>query len=54
MPYLADQSFPEPIMREEDVLGVVERLAQRLKLALERQGEGAREIALTLPIVLTE
>jgi protein ImuB len=27
---------------------VVERLAQRLKLALERQGEGAREIALTL------
>jgi len=47
-PYLADQSFPEPIMREEDVLGVVERLAKRLKLALERQGEGAREIALTL------
>jgi protein ImuB len=47
-PYVADQSFAEPIMREEDVLGVVERLAQRLKLALERQGEGAREVALTL------
>jgi len=47
-PYLADQPFPEPIAREEDVLGVVERLAQRLKLALERQGEGARAIELTL------
>jgi protein ImuB len=47
-PYVADQSFPEPIVREEDVLGIVERLALRLKLALERQGEGAREIALTL------
>ena len=47
-PYLADQSFPEPIAREEDVLGVAERLAARLKLALERQGEGARTLALTL------
>lgn len=47
-PYLADQPFPEPIAHEENVLGVVERLARRLKLALERQGEGAREIALTL------
>jgi protein ImuB len=47
-PYVADQPFPEPIAREEDVLGVIERLAARLKLALERQGEGARMFALTL------
>jgi protein ImuB len=47
-PYLADQPFPEPIAREEDVLATVERLAQRLKRALERQGEGARVLALTL------
>lgn len=47
-PYVADQPFAEPIAREEDVLATVERLAKRLKLTLERQGEGAREIALTL------
>ncbi|MPZ57928.1 MAG: DNA polymerase Y family protein [Rhizobiales bacterium] len=46
--YVADQPFPEPIAREEDVLAVVERLAKRLKLALERQGEGARALTLTL------
>jgi protein ImuB len=47
-PYVADQPFPEPVAREEDVLATVERLAKRLKLALERQGEGARAFALTL------
>jgi protein ImuB len=47
-PYLADQPFPDPIAREEDVLAVAERLAARLKLALERRGEGARVIELTL------
>jgi protein ImuB len=47
-PYLADQPFPEPIAREEVVLATVERLAKRLKRALERQGEGARVLALTL------
>jgi protein ImuB len=47
-PYVADQPFPEPIAREEDVLATVERLARRLRLALERQGEGARAIELTL------
>jgi len=47
-PYLADQRFAEPISREEDVLAIVERLAGRLKLTLERQGDGARRIELTL------
>jgi protein ImuB len=46
--YLAEQRFPEPIAREEDVLAVTERLAGRLKLALERRGDGARRIELTL------
>ncbi|HEV2631300.1 MAG TPA: DNA polymerase Y family protein [Pseudolabrys sp.] len=47
-PYIAEQRFPEPIAREEDVLAVTERLAQRLKTALERRGDGARRIELTL------
>jgi protein ImuB len=47
-PYVAEQRFPEPIAREEDVLAVAERLAQQLKLALERRGDGARRIELTL------
>jgi protein ImuB len=47
-PYVAEQRFPEPIARDEDVLGTVERLAARLKFALERRGDGARRIELTL------
>jgi len=47
-PYVAEQRFAEPIAREEDVLGTVERLAGRLKIALERRGDGARRIELTL------
>ena len=47
-PYVAEQRFAEPIAREEDVLGTVERLAGRLKVALERRGDGARRIELTL------
>lgn len=47
-PYVAEQRFPEPIAREEDVLTVTERLAARLKTALERRGDGARRIELTL------
>jgi len=46
--YLADQRFAEPISREDDVLAIVERLAGRLKATLERQGDGARRIELTL------
>ena len=47
-PYVAEQRFADPIAREEDVLAVTERLAQRLKSALERRGDGARRIELTL------
>ena len=47
-PYVAEQRFAEPIAREEDVLGTVERLAARLQFALERRGDGARRIELTL------
>ena len=47
-PYVAEQRFAEPIGRDEDVLGTVERLAAQLKFALERRGDGARRIELTL------
>ena len=47
-PYVAEQRFAEPIAREEDVLGTVARLAARLEFALERRGDGARRIELTL------
>ncbi len=41
-------AFAEPIAREEDVLAIVERLAARLQFALERRGDGARRLELTL------
>jgi protein ImuB len=47
-PYIAEQRFPEPIARQEDVLAVIEVLAKRLKATLERQGDGARRLELTL------
>jgi protein ImuB len=47
-PYVAEQRFHEPIAQEEDVLGTVEKLAARLATALERRGDGARRIELTL------
>lgn len=47
-PYVAEKRFHEPIAREEDVLGTVEKLAARLATALERRGDGARRIELTL------
>jgi protein ImuB len=47
-PYVAEQRFAEPIAREEDVLRSVVRLAARLQFALERRGDGARRIELTL------
>jgi protein ImuB len=46
--YVAEQSFAEPIAREEDVLRVLERLGARLESVLERRGEGARSIELAL------
>jgi len=47
-PYVAEQRFAEPIAREEDVLAIVLRLAARLQFALERRGDGARRLELTL------
>jgi protein ImuB len=47
-PYLAEQRFAEPIAREEDVLAVIEKLAERLRLMLDRHGDGARRLELTL------
>jgi protein ImuB len=47
-PYVAEQRFAEPIAREEDVLEVTGRLAARLGAMLERRGEGARRIELSL------
>ena len=39
---MAEQRFPDPIGREEDVLGTIEHLARELDRVLERRGEGAR------------
>jgi protein ImuB len=47
-PYVAEQPFAEPILREEDVLAVTERLARRLSDMLERRGEGLRQAELAL------
>jgi protein ImuB len=47
-PYVAEQRFAEPIAREEDVSAITGRLARRLQFALERRGDGARRIELTL------
>lgn len=47
-PYFAEQPFPEPIAREEDILAVTERLARRLAAMLERRGEGLRRVQLAL------
>ena len=45
---MAERRFPDPIAREDDVLGTVEQLAYELGRVLERRGEGARLIALAL------
>jgi protein ImuB len=47
-PYIAERPFPEPIGREEDVLGAVSSLAEKLSAMLERRGEGARRLELSL------
>jgi protein ImuB len=47
-PYIAERPFAEPIGREEDVLGAVASLAEKLSAMLERRGEGARRLELSL------
>src|SRR5205085_7607360 len=39
---MAEQRFADPVALEQDVLGMIERLAGRLGQMLERRGEGAR------------
>lgn len=46
--YVAERRFPDPIGREEDVLGTIEQLARELALLLERRGEGARLLQVAL------
>jgi protein ImuB len=45
---MAERCFPEPIAREDDVLGTIEHLARELARVLERRGEGARLIQTVL------
>src|SRR5436190_534922 len=45
---MAEQRFPDPIGREEDVLGTIEHLARELDRVLERRGEGARLLQVAL------
>ena len=40
----AEQGFPEPVSRDEDLLCVVEHLTARLCALLEKRGEGARRM----------
>jgi protein ImuB len=39
---MAEQRFPDPIAREDDVLGTIEHLGQQLATVLDRRGEGGR------------
>src|SRR5262245_17952180 len=45
---VAEQRFAEPITLERDILGTIQRLAERLKARLEQHGEGARLIEVVL------
>jgi protein ImuB len=46
--YVAEQSFPDPIVFERDVLGTIARLAAQLGTAMERRQEGARLLQVAL------
>jgi protein ImuB len=39
-----EQGFPEPLLRDEDILGVLARLGERLCAMLEQRGQGARQM----------
>lgn len=47
-PAMAERVFAEPIAREEDIEATAKALAERLTADLERRGEGARTLDLTL------
>jgi protein ImuB len=46
--YMVEQPFAEPIALERDVLGTIERLAQRLGRAMEQRHAGARRLEAAL------
>jgi protein ImuB len=46
--YVAEQSFPDPIGLERDVLGAIARLAAQLGIAMERRQDGARLLQIAL------
>jgi protein ImuB len=46
--YVAEQRFGEPILLEADVLATITHLAQELVRLMERRGEGARALEVTL------
>lgn len=45
---IAEKRFADPIAMEADVLGTIEQLARELETMLERRGEGARALQLSL------
>src|SRR5690606_17529189 len=45
---VAERRFAEPLMQEEGVLATLASLAESLRPSLERRGEGARAVELTL------
>ena len=47
-PYMAERPFAEPIALEESILRAVACLARQISAMLERRGEGARRLELTL------
>jgi protein ImuB len=46
--YVVERRFPEPVAREEDVLGTLAQLAMELSRAMERHGDGARRLQAAL------
>src|SRR5262249_1032786 len=46
--YVAEQSFPDPIVLERDVLGTIARLAAQLGTAMARHQDGARVLQVVL------
>lgn len=46
--YVTERRFPDPVGREEDILGSIEQLARELGHLLERRGEGARLLQVAL------
>ncbi len=46
--YVAERRFPDPVAREDDILGTLAHLAGELSRAMERHGDGARRLQAAL------